>query len=144
MNVERFLKLFTDLPPEEIGRLVSHEGAAINDAKVALATAATAMLHGEEAARAAEETARATFAGGGGVGAELPTLTVPEGEIGIVQALTGLGFAASNGEARRKLGEGAVKVDDTVVSDPYFSVSVTSEPVKISLGKKKHGLLTRS
>ena len=142
-DVERFLKLFTDLPLDEIARLTSAGGAAINDAKVALATAATSMLHGDEAARAATETAKATFAGGG-IGADLPRLTVAETEIGIVQALTGLGFAASNGEARRKIAEGAVKVDDAVVSDPYLAVSVGSEPVKISLGKKKHGLITRS
>jgi tyrosyl-tRNA synthetase len=142
-DVERFLKLFTDVPLDEIARLTSQGGAAINDAKVALATAATAMLHGEDAARAAEETARATFAGGG-AGADLPTLEVPEGGIGIVQALTGLGFAASNGEARRKIAEGAVKVHDAVVSDPNLSVTVGDEPVKISLGKKKHGLLSRS
>jgi tyrosyl-tRNA synthetase len=142
-DVARFLKLFTDLPLEEIGRLVSREGAAINDAKVALATAATAMLHGEEAACATEATAKATFAGGG-IGGELPALSVAQGEVGIVQALTGLNFAASNGEARRKIAEGAVKVDDIVVSDPNMAISIGAEPVKISLGKKKHGLLTRS
>jgi tyrosyl-tRNA synthetase len=142
-DVERFLKLFTDLPLDEIARLTSAGGAAINDAKVALATAATAMLHGEEAARAAAETARSTFAGGG-IGTDLPSLSVSEGAIGIVQALTGLGFAASNGEARRKIAEGAVKVDDGLVSDPFFSIAIADEPVKISLGKKKHGLLTRS
>jgi tyrosyl-tRNA synthetase len=142
-DVERFLKLFTDLALDEIARLVSEGGAAINDAKVALATAATAMLHGDEAARAAEETARDTFAGGG-IGADLPTLVVSDGSIGIVQALTGLGFAASNGEARRKIAEGAVRVADAVVSDPHMAVDVGDEPVKVSLGKKKHGLLTRS
>jgi tyrosyl-tRNA synthetase len=141
-DVERFLKLFTDLPLDEIARLTSAGGAAINDAKVALATAATAMLHGEEAARAAADTAKATFAGGG-IGGELPTVTVTEGSISIVQALTGLGFAASNGEARRKIAEGAVRVADAVVSDPYLVVSVGAEPVKISLGKKKHGLLSK-
>jgi len=141
-DVKRFLKLFTDLPLDEIARLASAGGAAINEAKVALATAATAMLHGQKAARAAEETARATFAGGG-IGGELPTLAV-EGDIGIVQALTGLGFAASNGEARRKIAEGAVRINDAVVSDPYLAVGVSDQPVKISLGKKKHGLLTRS
>jgi tyrosyl-tRNA synthetase len=142
-DVERFLKLFTDMPLDEIARLASAGGAAINDAKVALATTATAMIHGEDAARAAEETARATFAGGG-AGADLPSFSVTEGTIGIVAALTGLGFAASNGEARRKIAEGAVKVDDEVVTDPYHSVSMTDRPVKVSLGKKKHGLLTRS
>ena len=142
-DVERFLKLFTDLPLDEIARLTNAGGAAINDAKVALATAATAMLHGEDAAKSAEETARATFAGGG-VGGELPTLAVDGDEIGIVAALTGLNFASSNGEARRKIAEGAVKVEDVVVSDPYMAVSIGTEPVKVSLGKKKHGLLSRS
>jgi tyrosyl-tRNA synthetase len=141
-DVERFLKLFTDMPLDEIARLVSADGAAINDAKVALATAATAMLHGDDAARAAEDTARATFAGGG-AGADLPSVAVAEGEIGIVAALTALGFAASNGEARRKIAEGAVKVDDMAVSDPYLAIRLGDEPVKISLGKKKHGLLVK-
>jgi tyrosyl-tRNA synthetase len=142
-DVARFLKLFTDLPLEEIGRLVSHEGAAINDAKVALATAATAILHGEEAARAAEQTARATFSGGG-IGEDLPTLATDDADLPIVSILIGLGFVESKAEARRKIGEGAVKVNGDVVADPQAVVRTAEEPVKISLGKKKHGLLTRS
>jgi tyrosyl-tRNA synthetase len=74
----------------------------------------------------------------------LPTLQVPEGSIGVVQALTGLGFAASNGEARRKIGEGAVRLNGEAVSDPMLVIDVGGAPVKLSLGKKKHGLLTRS
>jgi tyrosyl-tRNA synthetase len=73
----------------------------------------------------------------------LPTLSIPEGSIGIVQALTGLGFVASNGEARRKLGEGAVKLNGETLSDPQLILEVGAEPLKLSLGKKKHGLLTR-
>jgi tyrosyl-tRNA synthetase len=142
-DVERFLKLFTDLPLEEISRLTSEGGAAINDAKVALATAATAMLHGEDAARAAEETARATF-GGGGVGAELPTLETDDADLPIVSILIGLGFVDSKAEARRKIDEGAVRVNGKAVTDPMAVVATEAEPVKISLGKKKHGLLTRS
>jgi tyrosyl-tRNA synthetase len=142
-DVERFLKLFTDLPLDEIAGLVSAGGAAINDAKVALATAATAMLHGEEAARAAEETARATFAGGG-AGADLPTLGTDDDDMPIVSILIGLGFVDSKGEARRKIAEGAVRVNDAVVKDPMAVVPTADQPVKISLGKKKHGLLTRS
>ena len=142
-DVARFLKLFTDLPLQDIGRLVSRDGAAINDAKVALATAATAMLHGEAAARAAEETARATFAGGG-VGAELPTLVTDDADLPIVSILIGLGFVESKAEARRKIGEGAVRVNGEVVEDSQAVVTTAEEPVKISLGKKKHGLLTRS
>ena len=102
-DVVKFLKLFTDLPLERIDELARLEGQAINEAKIVLANEATAMLHGQAAAEAAAETARRTFAEGA-AGGELPTLRVPEGKIGIVQALTGLGFAASNGEARRKVG----------------------------------------
>jgi tyrosyl-tRNA synthetase len=142
-DVDRFLKLFTDLPLEEVARLTSEGGAAINDAKVALATAATAMLHGEDAARAAEETARATFAGGG-IGAELPNLATDDDDLPIVSILIGLGFVESKAEARRKIGEGAVRVNGEVVTDPMAVVATAEEPVKISLGKKKHGLLSRS
>ncbi len=137
-DVVRFLKLFTDLPLDRIVELGALEGAAVNDAKIILANEATAMLHGNDAAASAEATARDTFAGGGS-GEDLPTLTV-DGEIGIVAALTGLGFAASNGEARRKIGEGAVKLDGELVTDPALVVQVDG-PVKLSLGKKRHGLL---
>ncbi len=137
-DVVRFLKLFTDLPLDRIADLASLEGADINDAKIVLANEATAMLHGPDAAASAEATARDTFAGGG-AGEDLPTLQV-DGEIGIVAALTGLGFAASNGEARRKIGEGAVKLDGELVTDPALVVQVDA-PLKISLGKKRHGLL---
>jgi tyrosyl-tRNA synthetase len=140
-DVVRFLKLFTDLPLDEIARLGALEGADINQAKIALATAATTLLHGEEAAEAAEETAHRTFAQGAS-DENLPSLATT-GEIGVVAALVGLGFASSNGEARRKIGEGAVKVDGEPVSDPHLVVTVGDTPVKLSLGKKKHGLLTR-
>ena len=137
-DVVRFLKLFTDLPLDRIDEVGRLEGAGINDAKVVLASEATAMLHGRDAARSAEDTARATFAGGGS-GEDLPTVKV-DGQIGIVAALTGLGFAASNGEARRKIGEGAVKLDGVTVDDPALVV-VVDGPIKLSLGKKRHGLL---
>ena len=139
-DVVKFLKLFTDLPLERIDELGRLEGQAINDAKIVLANEATAMLHGREAAKAAAETARRTF-DEGAAGGDLPTLNVPEGSIGIVSALTGLGFAASNGEARRKIGEGAVKLNGETVSDPQLEIAVGEEPLKISLGKKKNGLL---
>jgi tyrosyl-tRNA synthetase len=141
-DVVRFLKLFTDLPLGRIDVLAKLEGQAINEAKIVLANEATAMLHGRETAEAAAETARRTFEEGA-AGGDLPTLSVPEGRIGVVQALTGLGFAASNGEARRKIGEGAVKLNDVVVSDPQLVVAVGTEPLKLSLGKKRHGLLSR-
>ena len=139
-DVVRFLRLFTDLPLDEIANLGALEGAGINEAKIALATAATALLHGDEAAKAAEETAHRTFAEGAS-DENLPSLATG-GSIGIVAALTGLGFAVSNGEARRKIAEGAVRVDGAVVSDPALAITVGTDAVKLSLGKKKHGLLT--
>ena len=139
-DVVRFLKLFTDLPLERIDELGRAQGQAINDAKVVLANEATAMLHGAEAARSAEATARDTFAGGG-TGGDLPTLKAQEG-MTVASALVGLGFAASNGEAKRKIAEGAVRVDDAVVTDPQMQLQATGASTKISLGKKKHGLLT--
>jgi tyrosyl-tRNA synthetase len=138
-DVGKFLRLFTDLPLDEIARMESLPGAEINDAKIVLATEATAMLHGRDAAAAAAETAQTTFAGGG-VGADLPTLGTA-GEISILAALTGLGFCASNGEAKRKIAEGAVRVNDQLVNDPALLVPVGNNPVKVSLGKKRHGLL---
>jgi tyrosyl-tRNA synthetase len=140
-DVGRFLKLFTDLPLDEVARLETLQGAEINQAKVVLATEATAMLHGREAAAAAERTAEETFAGGG-AGADLPTLATG-GSISILAALAGLGFCASNGEAKRKIAEGAVKIDDQPVSDPALMIEVGDTATKLSLGKKKHGLLIR-
>ena len=137
-DVGRFLRLFTDLPLDEIARLEALEGAEINQAKVVLATEATAMLHGRNAAETAAQTARQTFEGGSG--ADLPTLKA-DGGIGLLAALTGIGFCASNGEAKRKIAEGAVRVDDQVVSDPGLTIEVGAQPVKLSLGKKRHGLI---
>ena len=140
-NVGRFLRLFTDLPLDEIARLEVLEGAEINVAKKALAGAATALVHGEEAARNAADTARRTFEQGA-AGGHLPTLRVDSDSIPIVQALTVMGFAASNGEARRKIGEGAVRLNDLEITDPAFEIVLDDVPVKISLGKKRHGILT--
>jgi tyrosyl-tRNA synthetase len=106
-----------------------------------LATEATAMLHGREAASAAADTARATFEQGGS-GDDLPTLSVGEG-VSLAHALTQLGFTPSNKEARRKIAEGAVRLNDEAVSDAALVVEVGGEPVKLSLGKKRHALLVR-
>lgn len=141
-DVGRFLRLFTDLPLDEIARLEALEGAEINAAKKALADAATTLVHGEDAARDAAETARRTFEEGS-AGGDLPTLRVDGGSIPIIQALTVMGFAASNGEARRKIGEGAVRLNDLAITDPAFEIVLEDVPVKISLGKKRHGILTR-
>ncbi|MCM8556869.1 tyrosine--tRNA ligase [Sphingomicrobium sediminis] len=139
-DVIKFMKLFTDIELGEIDRYAQLEGQEINEAKIALANATTAVLHGEEAAKEAAETARKTFEEGASDD-NLPSLSTG-GEIGVLAALTGLGFCASNGEAKRKIKEGAVKLDDQPVSDPQLLVTVAGDPVKISLGKKKHGLLT--
>jgi tyrosyl-tRNA synthetase len=140
-DVGKFLRLFTDLPLDEIARLEALQGAEINEAKIVLATEATALLHGRAAADAAKETARATFAEGG-AGADLPTLKTG-GEITVLAALTGLGFCVSNGEAKRKIAEGAVRIDDQPVSDPALAIAIGDNPTKLSLGKKRHGLLIR-
>jgi tyrosyl-tRNA synthetase len=140
-DVVRFLKLFTDLPLDQIDELAGLEGRAINEAKIVLANEATAMLHGRGAAEAAAETARRTFEEGA-VGGELPTMPNSDG-IPIAQALTNLRFTASNGEAKRKIAEGAVKLDGVTVTDPQMIIHIGEIPRKISLGKKKHGLLTR-
>jgi tyrosyl-tRNA synthetase len=135
-DVGRFLRLFTDLDIERIAALETAEGAAINEAKILLATAATALCRGEAAACAAEETARATF-GGQGAGAALPRLVVAA-PICIVDALVGTGLAASRGEARRKIGEKAVRVDGAPVTDP---MAVVAAPARLSLGRRAHALL---
>jgi tyrosyl-tRNA synthetase len=138
-DVGRFLRLFTDLPLDEIARLETLAGAEINEAKIVLATEATAMLHGREAAEAAAETAKATFAEGG-AGEDLPTLSVGDG-MNIARALTALGFTPSNKEAKRKIAEGAVRLDDVTVNDPALILMPRDEPMKLSLGRKKHALL---
>jgi tyrosyl-tRNA synthetase len=140
-DVGRFLKLFTDLPLEDIGKLESLPGAEINQAKIVLATEATAMLHGREAAEAAARTAADTF-GAAGVGEDLPTLSVGEG-MNIAHALTALGFTPSNKEAKRKIAEGAVRLDDAIVEDPGLVLTPSEQPLKLSLGKKRHALLVR-
>jgi tyrosyl-tRNA synthetase len=136
-DVGKFLRLFTDLPLDEIARLETLGGAEINAAKKVLADAATAMLHGEEAATGAAETARLTFEEGA-AGEDLPTLKV-EGEIGLVDALVGLGLVASKNEARRLIAQGGARVDGEVSEDRMIAVTTD---VRIAAGKKKHGVLT--
>jgi len=140
-DVGRFLRLFTDLPLDEIAVLEKAEGAAINDAKKRLADEATALLHGREAAEAAAETAHRTFVEGS-AGADLPTLAVLEDGIAIVDALVGLGLVASKGEARRLIKGGGARVDGEKVTDEAMIVSIGDSPVRISAGKKAHGVLT--
>ena len=134
-DVGRFLRLFTDLPLDVIAKLDALPGAEINEAKIVLATEATALLHGREAATEAKETARATFEQGG-AGENLPTLAITDG-MTVIQALTQLGFTSSNKEARRKVEEGAVRLNDQSIRDP----SAAAVEGKLSLGKKRHALL---
>jgi tyrosyl-tRNA synthetase len=141
-DVARFMKLFTDLPLGEIDRWAACAGSEINAAKVALANAATAMLHGEAAAREAEDTARSTFDGDSGAGGALPQLAVAGDGIALVDALVGLGFATSKKDARRLIAGGGARIDGTVATDEAAHVTLTGEPVRISAGKKKHGLIT--
>ncbi|HWJ87218.1 MAG TPA: tyrosine--tRNA ligase [Pelagibacterium sp.] len=137
------LRLFTDLPMDEIARLAALEGAEINEAKKILANEATALCRGREAARAAAETARKTFEAGAATSADLPSLAVSNGMIGLVDALVQTTLAASKGEARRKIAEGAVRLDDQPVHDTAHEVAVGETPVKLSLGRKRHVLLQR-
>jgi tyrosyl-tRNA synthetase len=140
-DVGKFLKLFTDLPLEEIAGLESLAGADINLAKIVLATEATALLHGRDAAEAAARTAAETF-GGSGMGEDLPTQSIGEG-MTIMHALTALGFTPSNKEAKRKVAEGAVRLNDVVVNDPALVLTPGAELLKLSLGKKRHALLVK-
>ncbi|WP_316196228.1 MULTISPECIES: tyrosine--tRNA ligase [unclassified Bradyrhizobium] len=147
-DVARFLKLFTTLPLAEIDKLAALQGAEINEAKKALADAATALLHGEEAARTAAETARRTFEEGA-IAENLPTVEVLQGEfeagLGVLAAFVKAGLVASNGEARRQIKGGGLRVNDTPVTDEKMVLTpkeLTSEGViKLSLGKKRHVLI---
>ncbi len=137
-DVGRFLRLFTDLPLDEIARLESLPGAEINEAKKVLADAATAMCRGAAAAAEAAGTARRTFEEGA-AGDALPTHAVV-GAINVVDALVALGLATSKGEARRLIKGGGARVDGEKVVDEAQSIAVVA-PVRVSAGKKHHGLL---
>ena len=147
-DVERFLKIFTRLPLDEIARLAALGGSEINEAKKVLATEATAIVHGREAAEQSAETARKTFEEGT-LADTLPTIEVSGSElqagIGLLTLLVRAGLAASNGEARRHVQGGAVRLNDLPVQDERRSVTatdVTSDGVaKLSVGKKKHVLV---
>jgi tyrosyl-tRNA synthetase len=147
-DVVRFLKLFTTLPISEIEKLAKLQGAEINEAKKALADASTTLLHGAEAARQAAETARQTFEEGA-IAENLPTVEVPRGEleagIGVLASFVKAGLVASNGEARRQIKGGGLRVNDVAVTDEKMMLKpseLTPEGViKLSFGKKRHVLL---
>ena len=147
-DVERFLKLFTIMPLDEIAKLAALQGAEINEGKKVLATEATALLHGRERAEAAAETARATFEEGA-LAQSLPTVEVKRAElgagVGVLTAYVNAGLVASTSEARRQIKGGGVRVNDKAVTDEKMTLTLgdlTPEGViKLSLGKKKHVLL---
>ena len=144
-DVGRFLKLFTILPMAEITKLEALGGAEINEAKKILANAATALLHGEAAAHEAAETARKTFEEGSSA-TGLPTVMIDLSQpVGILPALVLAGLATSNGEAKRSIQGGAIKVNDIAVSDEKLTISKTDlnsdGAIKFSMGKKKHVLI---
>lgn len=146
-DVGRFLRFFTDLSQDEIIRLEALKGAEINDAKVALANAATSLLHGDAAAKEAEVAAKAVFSAGASSDS-LPTALVPQAELDagllVAAACTAAGLSKSNGEARRLIEQGAIKVNDEAVTDPNAKVSAADlkdGAIKISAGKKRHALI---
>jgi tyrosyl-tRNA synthetase len=146
-DVERFLKLFTVLPLGEIARLAALHGAELNEAKKVLATEATALVHGRAAAEAAADTARRTFEEGT-LAENLPTVGIASTEmvgIGVLTAFVRAGLVSSNGEARRQIKGGGLKVNDATVTDEKMVLTremLTAEGVvKLSLGKKRHVLL---
>lgn len=147
-DVGRFLRLFTDLPLAEIVRLESLQGNEINDAKIVLANEATTLCHGRVAAQAAAETARRTFVEGR-FGDALPECVIPRGQleagVSLIQALVDTRLASSNSDARRKIRENAVRVNDTVVADEGHRLTAgdlnTDGVIKLSHGRKRHALV---
>ncbi|MCB1378451.1 MAG: tyrosine--tRNA ligase, partial [Alphaproteobacteria bacterium] len=144
-DVGRFLKLYTELPLPEIARLAALGGANINEAKKTLATEATALLHGRTLADQSAETARRTFEEGASA-AGLPTITLDlSNGVGLLAANVAAGFASSNGEARRSVQGGAIRVNDVQVSDDKMFLNLShlnaDGVIKLSMGKKKHVLI---
>jgi tyrosyl-tRNA synthetase len=147
-DVGRFLKVFTDLPLDEVARLERLEGAKINEAKKALAFEATALCHGRAAAEAAAETARRVFEEGA-VGEELPTVEIAQAQLKtgwpLIQALHSAGLVGSLGDARRQIRQGAVRVNDVPVKDELWQLTAadldSGGVAKISVGRKRHALV---
>ena len=145
-DVGRFLKLYTELPVEECDRLGALEGSEINDAKIILANEVTTLLHGAEAAEAAEATAREVFERGG-VGDDLPTVELSAADLGdgisIVQLFVKTGLVKSGKEAKRLIAEDGAKMDDISVTDAglMLDAGALAAPIKLSAGKKRHALV---
>ncbi|SPJ29639.1 tyrosine--tRNA ligase [Falsiruegeria mediterranea] len=143
-DVGRFLKLYTELPIDECERLGALAGSEINDAKIVLANEVTKLCHGADAAATAEATAREVFEKGG-VGDDLPTLTLAEGDlpVSIVQLIVKSGLAKSGKEAKRLIAENGAKLDDAPLTDGGLMIDAgaLSSPIKLSAGKKRHALV---
>ncbi|MCA3724220.1 MAG: tyrosine--tRNA ligase [Phenylobacterium sp.] len=138
-DVGRFLRLFTDLPLDEIARLERLTGAGINDAKKVLATEATRMLHGAEAAAAAEEAARVAFEAGG-LSEDMPTLALKADDLAAMShagLMVAAGFAASNSEARKQIANGGFRINGEKVSDPQATVVVDGAETELRSGKRR-------
>lgn len=146
-DVERFLKLFTTLPLAEVAKLAALKGQDINEAKKILATETTALVHSREEAERAAETARRTFEEGA-LATELPSIDIPASElaagIGVLNAFVKVGLVSSNGDARRQIKAGGLRVNDEAVTDERLSLTnaqLTDGVIKLSLGRKRHVLL---
>ncbi|WP_339107443.1 tyrosine--tRNA ligase [Thioclava sp. GXIMD4216] len=145
-DVGRFLKLYTELPVEECDRLAALQGSEINEGKIILAREVTTLLHGADAAAAAEATAREVFEKGG-TGDDLPTLTLSADELGdgisLAQLVTRSGLAKTGKDGKRLIGEGGLKVNDETCTEAgrMFTASDFETPVKLSAGKKRHALV---
>jgi tyrosyl-tRNA synthetase len=146
-DVPKLLRVFTTLPLAEIARLAALEGAEINEAKKALATEATTVVHGREQAQAAAKTAQQTFEQGA-LAEGLPTVEIAAGELaaglGVLAAFVRAGLVKSNGEARRQIQGGGLRVNDAALMDEnarLTSADVSGGVIKLSLGRKRHVLL---
>ena len=138
-DVGRFLRLFTDLPLDEVARLEALTGAGVNEAKKVLATEATRMLHGAEAAAAAEEAARVAFEAGG-LSADMPTLTLKAADLAATShgaLMVAAGFAASNSEARKQIANGGFRINGEKVADPAALVDVGGGEAELRSGKRR-------
>jgi tyrosyl-tRNA synthetase len=145
-DVGRFLKIFTELPVEECDRLGALGGSEINDAKVILANEVTTLLHGADAAAAAEATAREVFEKGG-IGDDLPTLELTAEEVGdgisVAQLIVRSGLAKTGKEAKRLIADNGARIDDAPLTDAglMLDAAALASPVKLSAGKKRHALV---
>ena len=147
-DVDRFLKLFTELPLDEIARLSALKGNELNEAKKILAHEVTQLCHGRDAANSVAESARKTFEEGS-IGQDLPFIIINKNDlengVWVIEAMRKLALIQSNGEGRRLIANGGVRVNDTVISDPEKQLNVSditiSGMIKLSAGKKRHALV---